>query len=106
MTFKGGSDLLTNVILSLEIMQGAFFLDPSFGLLRRPRLKNTVATATLIEGDIRAALQWLLDTGRATTIDIFMERDMLQDKGRLKARISVTGSKGNAVTYDKFVEVV
>jgi phage gp46-like protein len=106
MSFTGGNDLLTNVILSVEIAQGSFFLDPTFGMLRRPREKNTAATAKLIEGDVRSALQWLIDVGRATSIAVVMEIDTLLVKTRLKARITVTAAQGNKVTYDKFVEVV
>ncbi|MDA8428476.1 MAG: phage GP46 family protein [Geobacteraceae bacterium] len=106
MTLDGGDDLLTNVILSLEITQGSFFADPAFGLLNRPRLKNTDRTAQLIKSDIQNALQWLLDTKRAPAINISMQRDVLIDKTRLMARVSVTGPQGNTVTYDKFVEVV
>lgn len=106
MTFQAGNDLLTNVIISLEIAQGSFFVDPDFGLVRRARMKNIPATAQLIEADIRAALQWLLDAARATAIDVAMEIDTAIDRNRLKARVTVTGAKGDQITYDKFVEVV
>ncbi len=106
MTFTDGDDLLTNVILSLEITQGTFFADPAFGMFNRPRLKNTERTAQLIKSDIHNALQWLLDTKRATALDISMQRDVLNDKSRLMARVTVTGPQGNTVSYDKFTEVV
>jgi len=106
MSFAGGDDLLTNVITSLEIEKGSWFAAPEFGMLKRSRMKNTDRTARLIEGDIRAALQWLLDSNRATAIDVVMERDTTINLNRLIARISVTGSKGNRITYEKFMEVV
>jgi phage gp46-like protein len=106
MSYSEGNELVTNVILSLEIVQGSFFLDPAFGLKKRERMKNTDATAQLIKGDIKAALQWLIDSGRASVITVQMEKDTLVDKSRLKASVTVIDAKGAAVTYDKFVEVV
>lgn len=106
MTFASGNDLLTNVVLSLEIRQGDFFADPSFGLRRRQRLKNTPATARLLQGDIEQALKWLLDIKRAAKIEVVMSLDISEDKNRLKAFITVTGINGQVVTYEKFVEVV
>jgi len=106
LSMAGGDDLLTNVIVSVEIAQGSFFVDPSFGLKRRERLKNTDGSARLVEGDIRAALQWLIDAGRAASVEVVMEIDRQEDRNRLKARISVQDQHGRVVSYDKFVEVI
>lgn len=105
MSFQSGSDLLTNVILSVEIARGTFFAAPDFGLRRRPQAKSTPRTARLIKQDIEEALQWLLDTGRATSIEVEVEIDSA-DRHRIKWRALVTGAKGNQISYEKFVEVV
>jgi phage gp46-like protein len=104
-SFTSGSDLLTNVILSLEIKQGSFFADPSFGLKPRPRAKRTAKTARLLKGDVEQALQWLIDCGRATAVDVTVELDN-DDRNRMDLAVAVTGAQGNPVSYQKFVEVV
>lgn len=105
MSFKSGNDLLTNVILSLEIEQGSFFADPLFGLKARPQAKKTLKTARLIKGDVEQALQWLLDTGRAALVEVEVALDN-KDLHRVLAAIVVTDPGGNRISYEKFVEVV
>lgn len=106
MSFQsGGSDLLTNVILSLEIAQGSFFAAPDFGMRRRPRLKRTERNAQLVKGDAEQALQWLINSGRATAIVVVTSLDD-RVRNRLRINVQATGAKGNQVSYEKFVEVV
>jgi len=106
MAFTPATDIYNNVVLSLSITQGSWFADPAFGMRRRDRLKNTEANARLVEADCRAALQWLLDTGRATRIEVTSERDRSQDLGRLKLLVTVTQADGRLVPFEKFYEVV
>ena len=105
-SFQKSSGLFNNVYLSLEIKQGSWWIDPAFGLKDRGRQKNTDKTARLFKDDIAAALQWLLDTGRATSIGVVTQIDRQQDRNRLKARVTVTATNGQVVTFDKFIEVV
>lgn len=105
LSFAKSTGLFVNVYLSLTIVKGSWWFDPEFGLARRSRLKNTPATADLIAQDCRSALQWLLDTGRATSITV--EPTMMPDKPTwLNVHCSVVTADGNIVTYDKFIEVV
>ena len=106
LSFDKSSGLFNNVFLSLEIKQGSWWIDPTFGLKDRGRQKNIERVASLIKDDIRSALQWLLDTGRATAIDITTQIDRQLDRNRLWARVSVTAANGQTVTFDKFIEVV
>lgn len=108
MTFDKAGDVMNNVFLSLMVPRGTWFQNPEFGsrlhLLRRA--KNTAQTAALAEEYCREALQWLLDTGRATAIVVYSERDMTQDLHRLKLLVEVTQADGRMVMFDRFVEVV
>jgi len=106
MTFGKAGDIMNNVFLSLSIEKGAFFAAPGFGMARRERMKNTVQNARLIRDDALSALRWLLDTGRASDIQVETGRDMSQDLHRLKLLVTVTQADGNRVTFEKFVEVV
>lgn len=105
-SFTKADTIFNNIFLSLAIEQGSWWLDPTFGLRSRGRLKNTAATARLLEQDCKNALQWIIDTGRADSIDIATERDQAQDLGRLKLLIVATQADGRRVTFTKFIEVV
>lgn len=106
MTFDETGDIFNNIYLSLTVPQGSFFHNPAFGLRQRGRLKNTEATAALIRHDYKEALQWLIDTGRAKSVDVSSERDRQQDLNRLKLLTEVVQADGRTVTFTTFREVV
>jgi phage gp46-like protein len=106
MTFDPSTDISNNVYLSLTIPKGSWFFNPLFGLRRRGRMKNTERTASLIAEDARSALQWLLDSGRASKIEVSTERDPLADPYRLKLLVEVMQKDGNSVSFAIFKEVV
>jgi phage gp46-like protein len=106
MLWQKADPLYNNVALSLLIVQGSFFAAPTFGLRDRGRLKNTERTARLREQDCRAALQWLLDAGRAVKVEVTAERDRTVILDRLKIRVRVTAPDGRPVEFERFEEVV
>ncbi len=106
MSFDQCTNLLNNVWLSLTVIQGTWFHRPTFGMPRRERLKNTPQTARLIRQDCLQALQWLLDTGRATNIEVLTERDRSQDLNRLKIAVQVQQADGRSISFTTFREVV
>lgn len=108
MTFDPAGDIMNNVYLSLVVKRGSWFQNPDFGsrLHLLQRAKNTEKTAALAEEYCREALAWLIDTGRATKIDVHTERDRSQDLHRLKLLVEVTQADGRTVSFDRFVEVV
>lgn len=108
MTFDAAGDIMNNVYLSLVVRRGSWFQNPGFGsrLHLLQRAKNTQKTAALAEEYCREALQWLIDTGRATRVDVATERDRSQDLHRLKVLVAVTQADGRQVTFERFVEVV
>jgi len=108
MTFDPAGDIMNNVYLSLVMKRGSWFQNPEFGsrLHLLQRAKNTQKTAALAEEYCREALQWLLDVGRATKVDVRTERDRSQDLHRLKLLVEVTQADGRQVSFGTFVEVV
>lgn len=106
MTFNEAGDIFNNIYLSLTVVKGSFFHNPAFGLRQRSRMKNTVATAALVCHDYKEALQWLIDTGRARSVDVSSERDRRQDLNRLKLLVEVVQADGRTVTFTIFREVV
>jgi phage gp46-like protein len=105
MTFDKAADIRNNVLLSLLVRRGSWWFNPAFGMRELPK-KNTIAAAGLVEEYAREALRWLLDTGRATAIEVRAERDPLQDPHRLKLRLQVTQASGEVLSFEHFVEVV
>lgn len=106
LSFSKASDINNNIYLSLAIIRGTWWFNPEFGMRDTRRLKNTEQTARLVAEWIKEALQWLLDSGRASTIAVTMQRDPRQDPHRLRALIEVTQANGQQLTFEKFVEVV
>jgi len=108
MTFEKADTILNNIYLSLIVRKGSFFQNTDFGsrLHLLKRAKNTEKTAALAEEYCKEALQWLLNIGRATKINVYSERDRLQGLNRLKLLIEVTQSDGRQISFQTFTEVV
>ena len=105
-TFDKAGDIFNNIYLSLAIKKGSWWFDPNFGLRDRGRMKNTEANARLVRQDCKEALQWIIDAGRATSIEVNTERDRSQDLNRLKILVEATQADGKRVTFETFKEVV
>lgn len=108
MTFDKAETIMNNIYLSLTVERGSFFADPTFGsrLHLLKRAKNTDTTKRLAVDYCYEALQWLLDTQKATNVNVYAERDRLQNINRLNLLIEVTQMSGDIVDYSTFVEVV
>ena len=108
MTFEKADTILNNIYLSLIVRKGSFFQNTDFGsrLHLLKRAKNTEKTAALAEEYCKEALQWLLNIGRATKINVYSERDRLQDLNRLKLLIEVTQSDGRQISFETFAEII
>ena len=105
MSWDKAEDLGTHVALSLSVNQGDFFQDPTFGSRLFEVKKLTTKGMNLAQQYIEEALQWLLDTGKASNIDVFVERDSI-DRNRLNIRVQVEERDGNQITYDLYKEFV
>jgi phage gp46-like protein len=108
MTLDKADSIMNNVYLSLMIRRGSWFQNLDFGsrLHLLHRAKNTERTAILAREYCKEALQWLLDTGRATAIEIDTERDRRIDLCRLKLLVEVTQADGKKVSFTTYVEVI
>ncbi len=107
MTFNDAANYMNNVYLSLMTRKGSFFQNPDFGsrlhLLNRSKL--TPQTVALAADYVREALQWMIDAGRATAVDVETEIDTAVT-GRLKVRVDVTQNDGQIITFTTFVGVI
>ena len=107
MTFDKVTNYMNNVYLSLMVDKGSFFQNPDFGsrlyLLRRSKL--TPQTAALAVDYCKEALQWMIDAGRATAVDVITQEDP-QVTGRLNVQVDVTQADGQIITFNTFIGVV
>lgn len=97
--------LLNNIYLSLAIKKGSWWADPEFGLRDRGRMKLTEQTERLVRDDCLEALQWLIDVGRARTIEVMTEREA-GHTGRLKVLVRALKADGQFEDFQTFIEVV
>jgi hypothetical protein len=104
MSWDAAGELANNVWLSLNIRRGSFFAAPDFGLRALPS-KNTAGAADLIEIYVREALQWLVATGRAVSIEISTVRDTRRRPDRILISGTVESAAGRRVPFEQFVEV-
>jgi phage gp46-like protein len=105
MSYEKATGIMNNIYLSLTVRQGTWFLDPLFGLRDRGRMKLTDRSERLLRADCLEALQWLLDSGRAKSIEVTTERDR-SNLNRLRVLVEAVQVDGTRVTFDKFIEVV
>jgi len=94
--------------LSLMVSKGSFFQRPAFGsrLHLLHRSKMTARTAALAVAYCKEALQWIIDLGRAISIDVDAEVDRTVDPSRLKLKITAEQADGRPITYETWLEVV
>jgi phage gp46-like protein len=109
MTYNRATTLMNNIYLSLKIHRGSFFFNPSFGsrLHLLQRAKNTDLTAQLAAGYCKEALQWMIDTGKAKSVEVYVQRDRTQDLHRLYLLVEVTPANSDQpVEFSIFIEVI
>ena len=105
MSYDKTTDIRNNLYLSLAIKKGSWWAAPEFGLRDRGRMKITEQSLRLLRGDCLEALQWLLDSGRAKSVEVLVMRDD-QVMNRVRIGVEAVQADGRKVTIDKFIEVV
>ena len=110
LTLTPATDIMNLVYTSLMIRKGAWWFNPAFGsrLYELQRGKATDRTLRLARDYAAEALQWLIDTGKATAVatDSFWETPMGAASKRMGLLVTVTQKNGTPVTFQTFVEVV
>ena len=95
------TNIATNIYTSLMIKKGSLFNTPSFGLDLSDIKKVTATNIKLIETRLRDALQWLIDIGKAKTINVIVERDSL-DRSRINYKVEAVQADGIPVIVSYF----
>lgn len=105
-SFDKADTYFNNVLLSWIVPQGSLFAAPAFGH-RFGELKKAVPRIeALAEALGREALQWMLDSGRARSIEVTARRDDTTHTRRLVLNARVISGSGRQISFDRFVEVV
>lgn len=95
MTFNKNTDIRSNIYFSLFINQGDWFYDPNFGSKLKTIKKITDSNLLLAKQYVEQALKWLLNTGKATSIEVICERD---DSNLNQIDMKITVYQPNSVT--------
>ncbi len=103
MSLEQDATIGTDLLLSALVPQGAFFLDPTFGLRELPK-KITDQNRGLVKDYFAESAKWLLDAGKAKSIDVLVEPD--EEKNRLNVKQAAEQANDTEVSFETFVPVV
>ena len=109
MTFDKAASIMNNIYLSLMVQRGSFFALPSFGsrLHLLQRAKDTDMTMRMAMDYCKEALQWMSDSGKVKTVEVYAERDRTQNLNRLKLLVEVTPVNSDTpVPFTLFIDVI
>ncbi len=95
--------MMNNIYLSLKVRKGSDIDDPEFGMEDIPR-KAVPSLPVIATEKAQAALQWLIDSGRADRIDVETEMDDSPLTPRLIIHVTVWQG-GQPEGYTVFKEV-
>jgi len=101
MTWDKPTTIATNIWWSLNVDHDTMFNNPGFGLKLNDIKKVTQSNINIIRQRVESALQWLLNTGKASSIDVIVERDT-QDPSRVNWKVTAVQASGIPVTVTSF----
>lgn len=101
MVWTRPTDISGLVWLSLELENGQFFNMPNFGLKTKDIKKITANNIEMLKQRVKDALQWLLDTGKAKSIDVVVERDSV-DYNRINWKVEAVQADGLPIEASGF----
>lgn len=101
LTLSKNVDLSTNIFNSLNINYGSFFQRPTFGSKLYLIKKVTEANIRLAQQYVMEALDWLLQTGRATAITAEVVKDE-KNWSRFNISVTATQASGLIITYQQY----
>jgi phage gp46-like protein len=104
LTLEKATDIRSDIYNSLNIKKGSFFQNRNFGNDMFRIKKVTAQNLNLAKQYIQEALAWLLQVGRAKTIDVIVEADSA-DINRINVKVTATQPDGLIVTYSEWVYV-
>lgn len=104
MVLTKNTDIGTDIYLSLAIPYGSWFQNPTFGSSLFQIKKVTASNILLARQYVQKALQWLIQTGKALTIDVVVEADSL-DRNRIDIKVTAKQTNGVELFYQQYLDV-
>jgi len=104
MTYEQDATIGTDMLLSAMVEQGAFFLDPKFGLPPHPR-KMAEETPDIVRDQHAGALAWLTETGRAKRVDVVAVPDP-GTRDRVNVKAEAEQPNGKTVSFETIAGVI
>jgi len=104
MSWDLSDDISTNIFWSINIPFGSIFNNRKFGLNMNGITKVSEKSRLLFNDRIKSALQWLIDIGKAKTIDVLVERD-LTNIYQFNYRVDAIQADGIPITVTGFQTV-
>lgn len=101
MEFVKNTDIRTSIYLSLNVNQGSFFQDPKFGSLLYTIKKMTQQNLRLAKQYCEEALQWLIQAGRATSINVIVEAD-ISNIYQMNIKVTAKQPDGLIISYQQY----
>jgi len=89
---------------SINIVRGTIFNNPTFGLDLSDIKKLTDDKIEIITARYQAALKWIIDIGKARSIDVIVEKNT-QSIGRIDILVSAIQADGTPVELSTFRSV-
>ncbi len=100
--FTAEKTIQTAMINTIFTALGSLYINQTYGSAHHGVTKVTDDALRLIEAYIRAALQWLLDLGRATSITVSASKE---DKHRIKVDLSAVQADGLEISFSVYYHV-
>jgi len=104
MTFVKNTDIRTDIYNSLATRQGDFFQNTEFGSQIYKIKKVTDSNLVLAKQYVELALQWLIQTGKASQISVIVEKDTAH-YDQIDIKITVVQTNGIVLFYQQFNDV-
>lgn len=95
MTFDAVTDIRNNILLSLSVKKGSFFLIPEFGSRLHEITSNSISDLNLAAAYAKESLLWMIKTSKLTKNDVYS----VKMNDGIELNIVATSLNGNIVPY-------
>lgn len=104
MSYDPDATIATDLLLSAMIEKGAWFFNRDFGREKEPA-KIRADTVKLVESTFKNAAKWLLDNGRAASIETTAKQDP-GDRTRIDILQEAKQANNQPAKFETFVGLI
>lgn len=103
MSYNAVNDIRNNILISLIVKKGTFFLDLAFGSLIHEVKTTSPSDLNLLKSYCAAALQWMIDIKKVKSFEILVRH---YSPGTVIINITADLFDDKKVTYEHYLRVV